>query len=222
VSIKLFKVLTLNGTLVGIYLGETVANLSTLTIFLYPFLLSYRSLEAMAACAARVGILRGLQKSVVPTADIPAFLCPGLLRITNISTRICHLRHSQPSSRHASRRLLTSQTKDAPEAKSHAQLEAAARYKALARVALPRTCPGCGALSQSVLQDEAGYYDLSRRAVRKYITGTETNDEAVTAENAIIKKALENAGDIAARLDFAKREKERPGMFGGAIFKWNK
>ncbi|EPE32621.1 P-loop containing nucleoside triphosphate hydrolase [Glarea lozoyensis ATCC 20868] len=154
----------------------------------------------MATCAGRLGILRALPRNVIPTADLPVFLCPGLLKTAKLS---------QAPFRQPTRRFLTSHPVGASEVETPASIEAEARYKVIARSALPITCPGCGALAQTVVEDEPGYYDLRRRPVRKYINGRDHVIAAVAAESAIIRDALANAGEIAAGLDFGQTEKAK-------------
>ena len=152
----------------------------------------------MSVCARKAGLLRGL-KNVVPVADIPTFLCPGLLRIANLPIRNCHSRHTQLITRHATRRFMTVQAVDVGEltaATVQAQKEAAKRYESRAQAVLPRQCPGCGALSQSVLDNEAGYYDITRRGVRKYIVGAKIDGREASEEDVIVQKALDNAGAL--------------------------
>jgi hypothetical protein len=167
----------------------------------------------MSACAARVRLAGILKNNAAPIAEIPAFLCPGLLNSTNLFTSNTYWRHSQVSSRRASQRFLTTHADDVPEARTPEQSGTEARYKHFAQSTLPKICPGCGALSQSVLQDEPGYYNITRKSVRKYVSGTDRTGEASAVEEEIIRNALANAGNIVAGLHFGKRESEPPGMF---------
>lgn len=55
---------------------------------------------------------------------------------------------------------------------------------------LPLCCPGCGALSQTVNAEQAGYYDLERSAVRKYL---KHGIRETQSENATFSEAIYNA-----------------------------
>jgi hypothetical protein len=165
----------------------------------------------MSVCASRMRILRGWTKGVAPIADIPTFLCPGLLRTANLPLRNCASRCAQLS-QHTSRRFLSSEVVDNSGVAADAQIQAAKRYEALAQAVLPRQCPGCGALSQNVLRDEAGYYDITRRGIRKFVVGSDHQLDKVAVEDEVVKKALENAGPLAAGLGLGNLQTEKPSM----------
>lgn len=58
---------------------------------------------------------------------------------------------------------------------------------------LPLQCYGCGALSQTVAPDEAGYYNLSRRAIRKYLgLEDEGKKPPVRDTDKIVEQALQS------------------------------
>ncbi|KAJ4307108.1 hypothetical protein N0V88_000485 [Collariella sp. IMI 366227] len=58
---------------------------------------------------------------------------------------------------------------------------------------LPVQCHGCGALSQTTVPDEAGYYDVSRKAVKQYL-GLEVKEERIRGGSTddIVKQALQS------------------------------
>lgn len=51
---------------------------------------------------------------------------------------------------------------------------------------LPITCPGCGALGQTMDPDVAGFYNLDRKAVKTYMRGSDLKAE----ESSVFKEAL--------------------------------
>ncbi|KAF2093232.1 hypothetical protein NA57DRAFT_48753 [Rhizodiscina lignyota] len=57
---------------------------------------------------------------------------------------------------------------------------------------LPVSCPGCGALAQTVDTDQAGYYDTSRTAVKKYLRYGKDQE---AKENAVFKEAMQHADE---------------------------
>ncbi|KAG7294274.1 hypothetical protein NEMBOFW57_004345 [Staphylotrichum longicolle] len=63
---------------------------------------------------------------------------------------------------------------------------------------LPLQCHGCGALSQTTVPDEAGYFDVSRKAVRQYLGLERENDERKPRDtDSIVQQALQSV-DVAA------------------------
>lgn len=62
---------------------------------------------------------------------------------------------------------------------------------ALWKRALPHACPGCGGLAQTVEPNEAGYYSLTRPAVKRYLNPKTQLDELAAEE--VLKKSLGQA-----------------------------
>lgn len=128
----------------------------------------------------------------VPVAELPVFLCPGLLRAKQIK-----LPYQSRNSTQFQRRLLTSITT------TSRQTPVADSKLALRR--LPQQCVGCGALSQNVDPSDAGFYTLSRKSVRRYLDAA--SDQKESSEDAIVKAALQQAeasGSGVAIGDFAR------------------
>jgi hypothetical protein len=123
----------------------------------------------------------------IPVADLPTFLCPGILRITHLQPSQRSLKLAQPLRRAPQRREITSNTSNGPISLSTGPgtlLES-----------LPQQCPGCGALSQTVDQDQPGFYTRNRKAVRNYLQNKSFPKSS--EEDDIVKAALENAGSLA-------------------------
>lgn len=154
----------------------------------------------MPALKGSSRLLRGLARQAsIPAADIPAFLCPGLLSIPRGQPSKFCCRTSRLAS-HQTRRFLNSAT-------PNISVTAPVKQQALlAHASLPKQCSGCGALSQTVLENEPGYYKVTRKSVREWI---EAGRES--PEDAIVKAALENAGELASSLDLGSFSK--PSMF---------
>lgn len=55
---------------------------------------------------------------------------------------------------------------------------------------LPKTCPGCGAFTQSTSSDQAGFYSVNRKSVKAYIAQG-LNQKRDIGESYIYKKSLE-------------------------------
>lgn len=97
-------------------------------------------------------------RSSSPLINILGFLCPSLLRLPHI----------------------TSPTSPAPKEKSRLRNPNARTYSAIANfsagnndipisqlAALPLSCPGCGALTQDIESDDAGFYSMDRKSVKE-------------------------------------------------------
>ncbi|EQL29434.1 hypothetical protein BDFG_07978 [Blastomyces dermatitidis ATCC 26199] len=67
---------------------------------------------------------------------------------------------------------------------------------------LPFSCPGCGAFTQWVSPDEAGYYSINRKAVKEYIRrfSPDSEEGASAAEN------IQNGSNIVEIVDDAPAE----------------
>lgn len=135
-------------------------------------------------------IARKVGNARAPIAELPSFLCPGLLHSWPSSKRSCssfQLRTLQYPPR---RRFLST----AP-GKGNQSTEVPSVGRA---EKLPRQCPGCGAYSQLVDVTGAGFYTLTRKSVRDYL-GTGSSHQQST-EDVVLQAALKNAGKVAATL----------------------
>ncbi|KAK4181086.1 hypothetical protein QBC36DRAFT_318568 [Triangularia setosa] len=130
------------------------------------------------------------------TSELPLYLCPAFRSLSTVANApqsrpsIPHHRQNAPCQFRQLRRLhehsgSTEYTSDAPESTTS--------IAGTPKKILPPQCTGCGALSQTSVPDEAGYYDLSRRAVRQYL-GLEKTDGIVSPTKAqqkdVVKQAL--------------------------------
>lgn len=67
---------------------------------------------------------------------------------------------------------------------------------------LPVQCAGCGALSQTAVPDEPGYFNLDRKAVKAYL-GLLKEEHRQSSDDGILRDALQNRGDLLERLGLA-------------------
>lgn len=67
---------------------------------------------------------------------------------------------------------------------------------------LPVQCAGCGALSQTAVPDQPGYFSLDRRAVKVYL-GLLKVEQRQSSEDEVLQDALQNRGDLLQRLGVA-------------------
>ncbi|KAK4655940.1 hypothetical protein QC762_306860 [Podospora pseudocomata] len=129
---------------------------------------------------------------LTPTS-VPLYLCPAFRSLSTVANAphsrpsIPHHRQNAPCQFRQLRRLHEQSsglehTSDAPE--EITSLEVAPKKK------LPPQCHGCGALSQTAVPDEAGYYDMSRKSIRQYLGLDKTTKPDKLEQNDIIKDAL--------------------------------
>lgn len=122
----------------------------------------------------------------IPVADLPVFLCPGILRFPSPSTAPQPVEHRPHRFRASQQRNITAFT----------SVPSAASPKILAPLLekLPQQCPGCGALSQTADQEAPGFYTPTRKSIRIYLEGGSSSRNS--AEDEIVKAALENAVSV--------------------------
>ena len=103
--------------------------------------------------------LRFLPSALYLSSLIPTYLCPVLRKSLPISL-VARKRNVRSSSKTQKRRYqlgsANSPTLD-PPVSPHL-------------LALPRSCPGCGAFTQSVNPEGAGFYSSTRRSVKAFVT----------------------------------------------------
>lgn len=78
---------------------------------------------------------------------------------------------------------------------------------------LPLSCPGCGAPSQTVAPEEAGFYNLSRSAIRKFVHDDAKKEDLVfqATLNKVDNKVLQELGlDKAASAPHEQPQKQTP------------
>ena len=164
--------------------------------------------EMSIPCAAST--IRTIRRAVLakvdlPIADLPAFLCPGLLRIRPSASSPRTRNFATKAQPPQFQGLTTSQRRAITTTSSSNVLPAPPSTRALEK--LPRTCPGCGAYSQFVDKEEAGFYTLTRKTIKEFLGTNSSRD--TSAEDAIVRAALKNTGSVPAGLFF---EEPRSGM----------
>jgi genetic interactor of prohibitins 3, mitochondrial len=137
----------------------------------------------MSRCAGGVRFVRRSRHSFkAPVAELPLFLCPGWIGISR-----AQLYHQQP-------RITSARSLPSTSTSSHLLQLAKFQTSKSFMVKLPPQCSGCGALSQVVDKDEAGYYNLKRRSVTEYLQGGPALRKS--KEDAIVEKSLKAAADV--------------------------
>lgn len=155
----------------------------------------------MSVCAGGVRIARRAGRQVnLPLSDLPLFLCPGLIGISR-----ARCRHWQPYTTSTQALRSTSSSAKLPES-----TEVARATPLITK--LPLQCSGCGALSQVVDKDEAGYYNVKRKSVDEYLRGGAA--PTMLEEDTIVERSLQAAADldpgILAQLGIPRKE-AKPG-----------
>ncbi|KAK4130920.1 hypothetical protein BT67DRAFT_428733 [Trichocladium antarcticum] len=141
-----------------------------------------------ALSARCLGRVFNLERSAA-TSELPLYLCPAFrsLSIENAAVR----RRCGPTARPIQVRRLHSQSA-APASSEPPQLT-----KQPVKT-LPLQCHGCGALSQTTVANEAGYYDVSRTAVKQYLgVADEKKRSNPRAADQVVEQALQGV-DVAA------------------------
>ncbi|RMZ71293.1 hypothetical protein GMOD_00005827 [Pyrenophora seminiperda CCB06] len=150
-------------------------------------------------------------RTLLNEASIPAFLCPALLRAPSVATATAR-RQPPPvqssktfsSSRRAREQASATQLPETPPQNAPSPSPSPTR-------SLPRTCPGCGALTQMYDKKEAGYYNVDRNAIREYLHWTPDRAKEATAEDEIFAKALKGASsELLGELGVANEGDQAP------------
>ncbi|KAF2497923.1 hypothetical protein BU16DRAFT_606753 [Lophium mytilinum] len=117
--------------------------------------------------------------ATVSHASIPLFLCPALLSAPARPSFSCQGSVSQNPN------FSTSSQRRRPEVAVTSPSHPSTQENTVAtpsRRPLPLCCPGCGAPTQTVEQNEAGFFSLQRGAVRSYIN-YDKNSQGAAEEN---------------------------------------
>ncbi|KAH9883955.1 hypothetical protein F4778DRAFT_764661 [Xylariomycetidae sp. FL2044] len=123
--------------------------------------------------------------------DLPQFLCPSVnlavhsYRSRPVASRI----QTRTPSWNAHRRCLHLQA-DASKNSPEPMPNQPPGPKVVKR--LPKQCTGCGALSQTSYSNQPGYYDLSRKAVRRFLGAEDEVEEESRREDEIYENALKH------------------------------
>ena len=108
------------------------------------------------------GLHSGKCAAVGKISSIPAYLCPALSSFDPKTPR--------RSSQHPLGKIIRQVTPrlGVHTAAEDSRLPSAVKKSSLL-VALPLSCPGCGAFTQDALSHEAGFYSAGRKAVKSFI-----------------------------------------------------
>ncbi|KAK1772976.1 hypothetical protein QBC33DRAFT_523025 [Phialemonium atrogriseum] len=119
------------------------------------------------------------------SSELPLYLCPSLVRSSTIGRRTFVYRPSQAKAgcRQQARRLHTY-----TESASATTPPIPSSPRPLRT--LPLQCSGCGALSQTSLPNQAGYYDSERKSVGSYLGLLEEEKKRVRDDDRVVQDAL--------------------------------
>lgn len=106
---------------------------------------------------------------------LPLIPCPALKQSPAIPPRRCNILARSTKRLGLSRNISTNTPASARYHDNKAicryELPAVNKYKAIFIQQLPQACPGCGALARGLAsQDEAGFYNLSRKSVKTFVS----------------------------------------------------
>lgn len=152
-----------------------------------------KSSNKQLSCSRLLRTFLNTEHSGLTPSNLPIYLCPAAARACSTLSRASAYRPtSTPAPRHQlppfqqARRAhnSVSEAQDQPTgAHEDACLEPVPVHK------LPVQCHGCGALSQTVVADQPGYYDLSRKAVRSFL-GLFKEEPRVRPEHDVVQASL--------------------------------
>lgn len=129
--------------------------------------------------------------------EVPVYLCPSL---TTASARH-HFAPTGDAHRnlpYRQRRCMHVEATTISEPAAAAPLPPADEPTKIPRKTLPLSCSGCGALSQTTEAGHAGYYDLSRKAVKEYLAPKGSMEDAeneAREEDKVIDEVLQNMSE---------------------------
>lgn len=125
----------------------------------------------------------------IASSEIPAFLCPAIIRPTTTSSSRLSPRIPGLHSRTA--RSQTSRLHTAAAGPNAVDTVPEPTLLRRATKSLPVACSGCGALSQVTEPEQAGYFDLKRKAVQSYL-GLLKEEKRVRKEDLVVQDVLKN------------------------------
>ncbi|KAK4121774.1 hypothetical protein N657DRAFT_647256 [Parathielavia appendiculata] len=135
---------------------------------------------ARALSSRWLGRVFNIERST-PTSELPLYLCPAFRSLSRepfAGRRQCNAPRIQARRLHTQPTEVTS-TESSPLTKQPTKT-------------LPLQCHGCGALSQTTVPNEAGYYDVSRKVVRQYLGLLEEKEHKRASDpDQIIQKTLQ-------------------------------
>ncbi|KAK1459377.1 hypothetical protein CMEL01_02376 [Colletotrichum melonis] len=129
--------------------------------------------------------------------EVPVYLCPSL---TTASARPCFAPAGDAHRNipYRQRRFMHVEATTISEPAAAAPLPSADEPTKIPRRTLPLSCSGCGALSQTTEAGHAGYYDLSRKAVKEYLAPKGSMEDAeveAREEDKVIDEVLQNMSE---------------------------
>ncbi|KAF2787799.1 hypothetical protein K505DRAFT_329415 [Melanomma pulvis-pyrius CBS 109.77] len=128
--------------------------------------------------------------------SIPSFLCPALLSAPLLSPVL--YTQSTPSPKRFSTlqpsRQQNISTSNAPATQTYQSHYASEKTSPAppSHSTLPRACPGCGAPTQLLDRDDAGYYDMERRAVQAFLDYDPSKQREAKKEGDVYTRALKS------------------------------
>lgn len=120
-----------------------------------------------------------VERNTVAT-ELPLYLCPGLIGPTRATLPSSSVRNVTRLQTHR----FYSTAPNSNETTHTIPLVHPTRP-------LPVVCSGCGALSQTAEPNQAGYYDIERKAVKSYL-GLTQEEKRVRKEDLVVQEALKN------------------------------
>lgn len=155
---------------------------------------------SLAARGARA--VNRAARCLEPVAELPVFLCPGLLRYARPQRQQPQYDFARPNFVSTRRRFHGF----GPSGINKTEVPTLSSSSSKV-TALPEQCAGCGALSQTLYKDEPGYFSLKRNSVKEFL-GLNANNESLREELFIQERLKSVDEEIAQSLEFKKPIRE--------------
>lgn len=165
----------------------------TLTDHFWPLYFYERMHRALSSRWLRSALSIG-DRAVL--TELPGFLCPALSLSAHRTAGLVTRSRSLPY--RTQQRCLHVRTEESERLEEHGTAEEHdATNEGSSSRALPLQCHGCGAFSQTSEPEVAGYYDMNRKAVKKFTSMDEDSTPALKTpeEDFVVDQALKGVDE---------------------------
>lgn len=144
------------------------------------------------SCSRLLRSFLNAEHSSLAPSSLPLYLCPAAARACSALSPAASSRPTTTKTPKGRYPILQHARKTHDEATQSVSENATTDSDPVHK--LPVQCYGCGALSQTLVPDQPGYYDLNRKAVRIY-TGLLKEEPRARPEDDIVQTSLRSLGE---------------------------
>ena len=154
-----------------------------------------------------VGILRRIQvqAQLQESWTVPIFLCPRLGKSPSAFSSPVYQKLNSFKSPERLYSSLKATTTSLPNEAPFTNAPVSSK-EIIAPARLPWTCPGCGAYTQNVSPDEAGYYSPTRKSVRTFLGKLASSNGELRTDDPVLTSSTR--GVSGAAIDDAKSQEQ--------------